>query len=222
MTAFGVRTFHGTAAEFHARVLEDPVVPEVWVFEVTRPALVLGSGQRGDDVVDDAAREAAGIEVVRRRSGGGVVLLEPAGNVWFDVVVPAAHLRAAGVGDDVTASMTWIGWHVASALRDLGVADVDVHRDGMTCSRWCPLVCFAGIGPGEVLRDGVKLVGISQRRSRPGARFQCAVHTAWHPRAMVELLRADIPLDELPPVAELPADVASALPAAVAAALSAT
>jgi lipoate-protein ligase A len=221
MTAFAVRTFRGSAGDFHARALADEVVPEVWVFEVARPALVVGSAQRPEVVADLDACAAAGVEVVRRRSGGGAVLLEPGRVVWFDVVVPAAHLHAAGVADDVAASMTWLGWHVASALADLGVADADVHRGGMVCSAWCPLVCFAGIGPGEVLRGGVKLVGISQRRSRPGSRFQGAVHTAWRPDALVPLLREDVPAAGLPPVAELPADVAAALPAAVARSLSA-
>jgi hypothetical protein len=141
--------------------------------------------------------------------------------VWFDVVVPAGHLHAAGVGDDVVASMTWLGWHVASALADLGVT-TDVHRGPMSCSAWCPLVCFAGVGPGEVVTGDAKLVGISQRRSRAGARFQCAVHTAWSPEALVALLVADVPVSELPPVATLPADVAAGLPAAVAAALAAS
>ena len=221
MTAFVVRSSTGSAAAFHARSLHDDVAPEVWSFAVDRPAVVIGSGQRPDDVVDLAACAAAGVEVVRRRSGGGVVLLEPGSVAWFDVVVPAAHLRAADVGDDVAASMTWLGWHVASALAALGVEGAEVHRGGMTCSDWCPLVCFAGIGPGEVLVDGTKLVGISQRRSRPGSRFQCAVHTAWRPAALVALLRADVPVAALPPVAEVPAAVAAALPEAVAAALSA-
>jgi lipoate-protein ligase A len=220
-TVFTVSTTVGSAADFHARVLGAEVASEVWVFDVDLPALALGSGQRPDVVADLDACAAAGVEVVRRRSGGGVVLLEPGGVVWFDVVVPAAHLHAAGVGDDVAASMTWLGWHVASALAELGVAGADVHRGGMACSDWCPLVCFAGIGPGEVLLDGVKLVGISQRRSRPGSRFQCAVHTAWHPGALVALLHDDVPASGLPPVAELPADVAAALPSAVAASLSA-
>jgi lipoate-protein ligase A len=192
VTSFAVRTFRGSAAEFHARILDDEVAPEVWVFEVDHPALVIGSAQRVEEVVDVAACEATGVAVVRRRSGGGVVLLEPGQIVWFDVVVPSAHLRAAGVDG------------------------VEVHRGGMVCSRWCPLLCFAGIGPGEVLRDGVKLVGISQRRSRPGSRFQCAVHTTWNPGGVVQLLAADVPPAELPTVGELPADVAGALPAAVA------
>jgi lipoate-protein ligase A len=193
----------------------------VWAFDVRRPALVLGSKQRGPGIADDAACASAGVEVVRRRSGGGAVMLEPGRVVWFDVVVPAAHLHAAGVGDDVVASMTWLGWHVASALADLGVT-ADVHRGPMACSAWCPLVCFAGVGPGEVVTGDTKLVGISQRRSRVGARFQCAVHTTWSPDALVALLAADVPVAELPPVATLAPDVAAAVPAAVAAALAAS
>jgi lipoate-protein ligase A len=220
VTGFVLSTTRGSAADFHARVLDPDAAPEVWVFEVARPALVVGSRQRPDVVADVDACAAAGVEVVRRRSGGGAVLLEPGRVVWFDVVVPAAHLHAAGVGDDVGASMAWLGWHVAGALGELGVAGVDVHRGGMACSAWCPLVCFAGIGPGEVLLDGVKLVGISQRRSRPGSRFQCAVHTTWRPDALVGLLRDDVPASGLPTVAVLAPDVAAALPAAVAASLS--
>ena len=85
----------GSAAEFHARPLPEPVSPEIWVFDVDRPAVVLGSTQR-EEVLDAAACAAAGVEVVRRRSGGGVVLLEPGGIVWFDVIVPAAQLARRG------------------------------------------------------------------------------------------------------------------------------
>ena len=133
------------------------------MFEVDRPAIVLGSTQR-EDVLDVAACAAAGVEVVRRRSGGGVVLVEPGGLVWFDVVVPTAVLHEVGVGDDIGASMVWLGSHLAAVLGD----DVTVHRGAMACTGWCPLVCFAGVGPGEVLADGAKLVGVSQRRTRAG------------------------------------------------------
>ncbi len=221
MTRYAVETFSGTAAEFHGRDIGPDPVPAVWVFDVTAPALVLGSKQRDAGIADDAACAAAGVEVVRRRSGGAAVLLEPGRIVWFDVVVPTAQLRAAGVGDDVMASMTWLGWHVASALADLGVP-AEVHRGALSCTAWCPLICFAGVGPGELLSDGAKLVGISQRRSRAGARYQCAVHTDWSPATLVGLLAADVPLDQLPPVATLPTDVAAALPGAVAGALAAS
>ena len=50
-------------------------------------ALVLGSTQPGTSV--DSARAArAGIEVVRRRSGGGAVLVGPGDPVWIDVWLP--------------------------------------------------------------------------------------------------------------------------------------
>ncbi len=116
------------------------------MFEVERPAVVLGSLQ-SVDVVDEAACAAAGVEIARRRSGGGVVLLEPGRIVWFDVIVPAELLRAVGVGDDVRSSMIWLGDLIAAAAGELGIDRVDVHRGPPVGSRD---ICFAGIGPGEV------------------------------------------------------------------------
>ncbi len=204
----------GSAGEFHALALPEPVELEVWVFEVEHPALVVGSAQRVEQVVDVEACAAAGVEVVRRRSGGGAVLLEPGAITWFDVIVPAARLRDEGIGDDIARSMVWMGAHVAGALGELEVGAVTVHDGPMVASPWSAAVCFAGVGPGEVLLDGVKLVGISQRRTRAGARFQCAVHTRWSPDRLADLLRSRPGL--LPPVAVVAPAVAAALPAALA------
>ena len=209
----------GSAASFHARPFPDPPTPQIWVFEVERPAIVLGSTQR-EDVLDRAACDAAGVEVARRRSGGGVVLLEPGRIVWFDVIVPAAQLHAAGVGEDVRESMMWLGRRIRDALAGLGVSGLDVHGGPTACSAWCPLVCFAGIGPGEVTRDGAKLVGISQRRTRAVSRYQCAVHTEWSPGALAGLLAAHPSAEALPPVATLPTALAGELPAALTRSLS--
>jgi hypothetical protein len=38
-----------------------------------------------------------------------------------------------------------------------------------------------------------KLVGISQRRTRDGARFQCVVHRRWDPMPLLELLAMSEP-----------------------------
>lgn len=173
------------AGAFHARPLPEPVGREVWTCAATGPALVLGSAQR-DDVVDRAACAAAGIEVVRRRSGGGAVLVEPARLLWVDVLLPA--------GDplwdpDVGRAFHWVGDTWAAALADQG-ATATVHRGGLQRSRWSDLVCFAGLGPGEVTDDvGTKVVGISQRRTRAGARFQCAaLLQRWDPQPLLALL----------------------------------
>lgn len=210
-----------TPGEFHAAELLDDPVASVVVAEATREALVLGSSQ-SPEVVDEAACAAAGVEVVRRRSGGGAVLVEPGAMCWFDVVVPTHDPRFAAVAGDVTASMVWVGRHVAAALADVGVPGVAVHDEAMVCTPWSRLVCFAGVGGGEGLVDGAKLVGISQRRRRLGARFQCMVHMAWHPERLLGLLRDPKPaVTDLPAVATVPPAVAAALPDAVAARLSA-
>lgn len=216
---YDLTTWRGDAAAFHGRVVEVPVRPAVWSFEVTAPALALGSTQ-SSDVVDGPACARAGVDVVRRRSGGGAVLLVPGEVVWFDVVVPIEDLWAAGVGDDIARSMVWLGGHVARALGSLthgvpSARDVAVHDQTMVTTPWSRLVCFDGIGPGEVTVPAGKLVGISQRRTRHGARFQCAVHERWSPSVLVALLARPRPAPgELAPVATLAA--ARSLPAAVA------
>lgn len=203
----------GSAGALHALAMPEPATLEVWVFEVERTALALGSGQSAE-VVDVTACRRDGVEVVRRRSGGGAVLVEPGAIVWFDVIVPATRLRAEGIGDDVGRSMVWMGERIAAALRAVGVAEPSVHRGRSASTPWSPLVCFAGVGPGEVLLEGRKLVGISQRRTRAGSRFQCAIHGLWSPQLLHDLLLARP--SELPPVAILPAAVAAAVPAALA------
>jgi len=209
--------WRGSASEFHARPLVTPVREALWVFDVAAPALALGSTQ-SPEVADAAACAAAGVEVVKRRSGGGAVLLRPGEVVWFDVVVPVERLHAAGVGDDVGRSMVWLGSMIDEALGAVGHRGArTVHDGAMVCSRWSRLVCFDGIGPGEVLTDGGKLVGVSQRRTRDAARFQCAVHTVWSPDALVALLAHPRPaVDDLAPVDVLDQAMADALPDAVA------
>ena len=79
-----------------------------------------------------------------------------------------------------------------------------------------------GVGDGSKTPTGpaAKLVGVSQRRTRAGARFQCMVHHRWAPAVLLELLRDPKPkVTDLAPVAVLPAEVATQLPAALVAAL---
>lgn len=218
---FRVERFTGSPGAFHATELLDDPVARVVVADATIDALVLGSSQPFD-VADAAACRAAGVELTKRRSGGGAVLVEAGAMCWFDVVVPADDPRFGGVAGDVTGSMVWLGRHIAGALADVGVAGVAVHDEAMVCTPWSRLVCFAGVGGGEGLLAGAKLVGISQRRRRQGARFQCMVHTAWNPARMLGLLHDPKPsVDDLSLVATVPPDVAAALPGAVAARLSA-
>lgn len=215
-----------TAGDFHALDVWDR--PELGLdgrcatvleCDIVGDALVMGSGQRADTVDLDACRIAS-VAVVRRRSGGGAVLVEPGAMTWFDVVVPADDPSFASVALDVGASMRWLGNHLATALASVGVGTAGESIDvvgSMHRTSWSATVCFAGLGPGEIVLDGRKLIGVSQRRTRAGSRFQCSVHQVWHPERLIPLLAEPRPaVAELAPVATLAPDLAAALPAAVA------
>lgn len=172
-------------ADLHARPLPEPLERTVWVAEATVPTLVLGSAQR-DEVVDRAACDAAGVAVARRRSGGGAVLVEPGRVLWVDVLLPNGD--PLWVDDDVARAFLWLGEVWRDALAALGVTS-RVHEGGLCTTAWSRLVCFGGVGTGEVVdEDGRKLVGLSQRRGRAGARFQCMAMAGWDPAAIVDLL----------------------------------
>jgi lipoate---protein ligase len=183
-----VRRKQGDAASLHAEPLPDHPGRAVWVLEANAPALVLGSTQ-GDYLVDRAAAAARGAEVARRRSGGGVVWVDPATTVWVDVIVPGGD---ALWDSDVGRAAHWLGRVWRSALADLGVAPTEVHDGALACGPLGRLVCFGTVGAGEVTTPGRrKIVGISQRRTRAAARFQCAAYSRWDPTPLVDLLRLD-------------------------------
>ena len=168
-----------SAAALHGRDVDWSARALTWC-EATAPAVVLGSTQP-----DTVVAAGSAIEVARRRSGGGAVLVEPGRLVWADVVVPAGdRLWDADVGR----AAWWLGEAWAAALSSLGVRGAVVHRGGLVRSTWSSLVCFAGLGPGEVTAAGRKVVGIAQRRTREGALFQCAVPLAWEPTHLLGAL----------------------------------
>jgi hypothetical protein len=159
-------------AAFHSRPLGDQRTATF--FQAASPTLVLGSAQR-DDSVDRQAAKRQGIDVIRRRSGGGGVLLWPDEYVWLDLEIPTADPLWS---NDVGRAMWWVGELWCSALA-ADVPNPHVHHGRLRRSRWSADVCFAGVGPGEVMVAEAKLVGVSQRRTREAARFQTMVHLRW-------------------------------------------
>lgn len=180
-------TLTGSIADFHARPVPDDMEgTEAWLFEPGHRALVLGSAQQ-ESTADSRRTQAAGIDVVRRRSGGGAVYVDPARCLWLDVVVPRHDERWS---DDVRKATYWLGEAWQRALGRVGV-DAELHHGGLEQTPWGRLVCFAALGPGEVVIDGRKVVGISQRRTKDAARFQCIVYDRWDPRDVLDLLQLD-------------------------------
>jgi lipoate-protein ligase A len=214
-----VHTFAGAAETFHSRDPDFGSGIEIVVCEVERPALVLGSRQ--DTKILHLDRSAAqGWDVVRRRSGGTLVHLVPGEVLWVDLLMAATH---PAFTTDLRASMIWMGQQWAAVLSALSgplcltvsepdtlaagptrSAEITVFQGAVERSAWADLLCFGGLGPGEVTLDGAKLVGLSQRRTRSGAWFQMAVHRRFEIADLTELWAVKTPpLSALGPVATL-------------------
>ncbi len=103
-------------------------------------------------------------------------------------------------------SFHWLGEVWVAALAELGLA-AEVHRGAPVRTPLTDRVCFAGVAPGEVTVGGQKAVGLSQRRTRAGARFQGVVYRTWDPQPLAAI-------DGVDPAA-LPPVVTVARPAAL-------
>lgn len=170
---WGRHDWTGTAADFHAMDL--PTERALWWCNVEQPTLILGSTQSVDDVNQNSADES-GVLVSRRRSGGGAVYVHPSDSVWVDITIGRDDPLWR---DDVAQSMLWLGELFVEALSPW--VQTEVYRDSFSTGIDGRIVCFASSSPGEVFVGANKLVGISQRRGRDGARFQCVLYRHWRP-----------------------------------------
>jgi lipoate-protein ligase A len=163
--------WRGTAGDFHA--LNPAGERALWWCDVSQPALIVGSSQ-SVDLIDRNCAMSREIEVVRRRSGGGLVFVHPSDSVWIDVTIPRDDPLWT---DDVSSSMLWLGDVFVQALSPWVAASRFQER--FSAGEYGRDVCFASHSPGEVFVGANKLVGISQRRTRDGARFQCVLYRKW-------------------------------------------
>lgn len=197
-SSWKVQHRHGSAQDLHDRGAADRIEGRcVVVHHVEERAVVLGSTQT-DAVLDPDAVSALGLELARRRSGGGAVLLIPGEHVWVDVVVPSHDPLA---DDDVERATWWLGRAWARALglgpvvaapagRHSAVGGAALQLRGVSDRAAGRVACFAALGPGEVSVDGRKVLGVSQRRTRFGARFQCIAYSLWDPEPLLAALVA--------------------------------
>ena len=177
----------GRAAELHASWPWADRAPEGRAVARCHPTghtLVLGSAQP-DSVADPVGAAKARVAVARRRTGGGAVLVTPRDPVWIDVWVPAGDPLWE---EDVSRAFAWLGAVWQSALRSLGLHDLWVRGTQPCRTRWSPLICFGGVGTGEVTVDGRKIVGLAQRRVRSGVWFQGACAIRWDPTTLLDCL----------------------------------
>lgn len=161
----------GSAANFHAMHL--PFERAIWNCCVTSPALILGSSQPMTDINREEAHKL-GIEVVQRRSGGGAVFVHPAQSIWIDITIPKVDPLWV---EDISRSMLWVGEAFVRALSPW--VNSELYTGSFETGEAGRSVCFSSTSPGEVFVGEKKIVGISQRRTRDGARFQCVLYSHW-------------------------------------------
>jgi len=95
----------------------------------------------------------------------------PGEQLWLDVFVPSTDRLAEA---DVGKSFHWLGDAFADSLASVlgkssSTGAISVHRGSSQKTAWSRVLCFAGLGAGEVTVDGRKVVGMSARRERSGA-----------------------------------------------------
>ena len=181
-----VRQLLADGAELVDDLAGDPRGVLRW-YRSTDAALVLGRGQRLTAFAESE------LPVVQRFSGGGAVLMND-GLLSLDIALPAGHPLLAG---DPLAVFHRVGQAWADALSILGLPDVAVSTASSTPSRrgnereqLLAAICYATLGVGEVTSGGRKVVGLAQRRRKPGALVQCGLLRRWQPEPLLRALGA--------------------------------
>ena len=113
----------------------------------------------------DVAAEAGEREVVRRWTGGGIVL--HGNDLTYSLVLPASHFPPG-----ISARTIYSAVHSALAEALAGAGRIELSaRDAPKVSE----ACFANPVTADVIADGRKIAGAAQRRTRSGLLQQGSV-----------------------------------------------
>ena len=181
MGSWNIKRPEGSVADRH---LTFPTFEsrQIIIHEIDKPTMVFGTAQK-----DMSLEVAIECDYVYRKSGGGAVFLEPGKVLWVDFVVPREDPLWC---NDIRHSSVWLGELWVRAMKNIGL-NGKVHNEEIRKTELSRFVCFAGLATGEVTVSGKKAIGISQRRTREGAWFQCAALFSWPAERIVRLLQME-------------------------------
>ncbi len=135
------------------------VPPTLRLYAWEPPCLSLGRAQPVTDV-DLQALQAAGVDLVRRPTGGRAIL--HVDELTYSVIAPRAEPRVAG---GIVESYRRLSAGLIRGLEKLGVPNLVADQRGEGPHPQGP-VCFEEPSDYEITASGRKLVGSAQMRSR--------------------------------------------------------
>lgn len=139
------------------RLLTGEGIPTLRLYGWDPPAISLGWNQRADEVAVERAA-AAGIDIVRRPTGGRAILHSD--ELTYSVVMRVRGKNIMSVYDDISRALVE-GLHTLGA--DVAIEKAQAHFPSLykTASA---VACFSSSARYEIKHRGRKLVGSAQRR----------------------------------------------------------
>jgi lipoate-protein ligase A len=148
--------------------------PCVRFWRWTEKALVLGSHQSVRNEVDPAAAAELGFAVVRRISGGGTMVCEPAGTLTYSMYLPDSFVSGLSFVGSFRALDAW----VVAALVELGVP-----------ASYRPI--------NDIVSPSGKIAGAAQARRRGAVLHHTTMAFATDPAIVPRLIRIGRPTLEV-------------------------
>ena len=93
--------------------------PTLRIWEWSVPAVVIGSFQSLREEVDTGEADRRGMTVVRRATGGGAMLIEPAGTITYSLYAPESLVAGMSYAESCRYLDDWV---LGALTTDLGIA----------------------------------------------------------------------------------------------------
>jgi lipoate-protein ligase A len=138
--------------------------PTLRFYEWSSPAFSFGYFQDIASEVDVEACRADDIELVKRMTGGGIVV--HGWELTYTLILPRA---AAEMG--ISEAYRCIGQSLVKAFQKLGVS-AQCYAACPDSPETAPNICLTNPAEHDVMSDDKKLAGVSVRRNRDGMMFQ--------------------------------------------------
>jgi lipoate-protein ligase A len=159
-------------------LLERASIPILRFYGWRQPSLSFGYFGRYSDV----AKEAAHREIVRRWTGGGIVL--HGDDLTYSFILPRAHIGASHSSRAIYSHVHGAIQRALSASEDVALAASDAPKISDAC--------FANPVVADVLISGRKIAGAAQRRTRAGLLHQGSIQYGRLPSDFPETFAAEL------------------------------